>query len=181
MSKKFYTSDFHLFHDRIIEYCDRPFDDVFQMHDAIVKNINEKVAPNDELFILGDVSFYGGEKVRAILEQIHGRKHLLIGNHDAHNIGDWEGWKSVNHYLEIKDRGRRVVLMHYPIESWHGQNHGWIHLHGHRHGVSGRYYGRPAQRGIRVDVGVDPWDFQPVSLNEILSHLESIGEIEPRD
>lgn len=167
MSKKFYTSDFHFFHNNIIRYCNRPFDDVFQMHDTIVERVNEKVAPNDDLFILGDISFYGGDKVINILERMNGKKHFLIGNHDAKNMKNWSGWQSVNHYLEIKDRGKHIVLCHYPIESWHGQNHGWIHLHGHRHGVEGRYFGRPSESGVRVDIGVDPWNFYPVELNDL--------------
>jgi calcineurin-like phosphoesterase family protein len=138
------------------------------MHDTIVNNINSVVAPNDELFILGDVSFYGGDKVRDLLSKIHGRKYFIIGNHDAKNLKNWEGWVGVNHYLEIKDEGKHVVLMHYPIESWHGQNHGWIHLHGHRHGVGSRYNGKSVERGIRVDVGVDPFNFFPVTLKGIL-------------
>ena len=40
MSKKWYTADFHLFHYNIIKYCNRPFDDIWQMHDAIGDTIN---------------------------------------------------------------------------------------------------------------------------------------------
>jgi len=164
MSKKWYTSDFHLFHNNIIKYCERPFKDIWEMHDAIVDGINSTIAPNDELFILGDVSFYGAEKVIKILEKIRGQKHFIIGNHDAKNMKKWDGWRSVNHYLEIKDQGQNVVLMHYPIESWNKMAHGAIHLHGHRHGVPGRYDGNPSNH-LRVDVGVDPWDFKPVNLD----------------
>jgi len=172
MSKKWYTSDFHLFHHNIIKYCNRPFDNVFDMHETIIERMNERVAPNDNLYILGDVSFYGGDKVIDILNRIKGKKHFIIGNHDAKNMKKWDGWESVSHYLEIRDNGKHVVLCHYPIESWHGQNHGWIHLHGHRHGVCSRYEGKTPDRGIRCDIGVDPWGFYPVSLYEVLKERE---------
>lgn len=168
MSKKWYTSDFHLFHDGIIKYCDRPFRNVWDMHDAIVAGMNERVAPNDELFILGDVSFYGGEKVQTILEKINGRKHFVIGNHDAKNMKNWSGWTSVSHYLELKDGGQNVVLCHYPLESWNKMAYGSVHLHGHRHGV--RPPGREKDEcpwGFRADVGVDPFKFKPVCLDDL--------------
>jgi calcineurin-like phosphoesterase family protein len=147
--------------DNIIKYCNRPFKNIWDMHEAIVSGMNSVVQPNDELFILGDVSFYGGEKVQNVLNRINGRKHLILGNHDAKNMKDWTGWTSVNHYLEVKDSGQFVVLSHYPIESWNRMTHGGIHLHGHRHGVGNNH------RGFREDVGVDPWGFKPVSVNDL--------------
>lgn len=176
MSKKWYTSDFHLFHNNIINYCNRPFKTIWEMHDAIVDGMNERVAKNDELFILGDVSFYGGDKVQDVLKRINGRKHLVIGNHDAKNMGKWSGWASVGHYLEIKDSGQNVVLMHYPIESWNKQSHGSIHLHGHRHGVPGRYDGKTSL-GLREDVGVDPWKFKPVCLDDLTKKWLAEGKL----
>lgn len=176
MSKKWYTSDFHFFHHNIIRYCDRPFADVDQMHRTIIDNMNSRVQKNDELFILGDVSFYGGEKTRDLLKQINGRKHFIIGNHDAKNLKNWSGWASANHYLEVKDKGQKIVLMHYPIESWNKMAHGAIHLHGHRHGVNTRYEGMPS-KNFREDIGVDPWDFFPVSLDDLTNKWLKEGKL----
>lgn len=170
MSKKWFTADFHLFHNNIIKYCNRPFDDVWGMHDAIVSGMNDVVQPNDELFILGDVSMYGGQKVRDILEKIHGRKHLILGNHDARNMKGWEGWESVNVYLEVKDRGQLIILFHYPIESWNKKAHGSIHLHGHRHGTGGMI-------PFREDVGVDPWKYRPVCLEDLTKKWMEEGKL----
>jgi len=176
MSKKWYTSDFHFNHHNILKYCSRPFETMDEMHDAIIYGINSTIAPNDELFILGDVSFDGFTKIQHLLERIKGQKHLIIGNHDAKNLGKWSGWKSVSHYKEIKDSKQKVVLMHYPIESWNGMAHGAIHLHGHRHGVEGRYDGMPS-RHFREDVGVDPWKFQPVNLDMLTTKWLKEGKL----
>lgn len=176
MSKTWFTSDFHLFHDNIIKYCNRPFNNIWEMHDAIIQGVNETIAPNDELFILGDVSFYGGKKVTDILEKMHGQKHLIIGNHDSQNMPDWSGWRSVNHYLEIRRKGQNIVLCHYPIESWKNMSHGWIHLHGHRHGVPGRYDGHPSNK-LRGDVGVDPWNFKPVGFDDLTKKWLKEGKL----
>lgn len=171
MSKKYYTSDLHLFHNNIINYCNRPCKDIWEMHDLIVNGLNESVQQNDELFILGDVSFYGGDKVQEVLKRINGRKHLIVGNHDAKTMLKWSGWVSVNHYLEIKDSKQKVILCHYPIESWDGMAHGSIHLHGHRHGIGNNH------KGFREDVGVDPWNFKAVSLDVLSKKWLEQGKI----
>ena len=176
MSKKWYTSDFHLYHDNIIGYCDRPFKGVYEMHCAIIEGINSTIAPDDELFILGDVSFDGPDKIGFLLDQMHGKKHLLIGNHDPEDLADYHGWQSINHYLEIMDSGQLVLLMHYPIESWKDMAKGVIHLHGHRHGVEERYDGKPSSR-LREDVGVDPWDFKPVDLHVLTKKWFKEGKL----
>lgn len=55
-----------------------------------------------------------------------------------------------------------LVLCHYPFRSWHGMDKGWLDLHGHSHG---RMKPQPRQ----FDVGVDVWDFRPVTLMQILA------------
>jgi calcineurin-like phosphoesterase family protein len=166
MSKKFYTADFHLFHYNIIKYCNRPFATLDEMHETIINGMNERVQKNDELYILGDVSFYCGRKVCAILDAIKcQRKHLIIGNHDAKNIGRAYAWESVSDYKIVFDHNVMVVLMHYPIESWKAMAHGSIHLHGHRHGNAGHH--GTSQLKFRVDVGVDPMKFKPVCLEDL--------------
>ena len=52
MSKKWFSADFHFYHNNIIKYCDRPFETIWDMHDAIVSGMNASVRPNDDLFIL---------------------------------------------------------------------------------------------------------------------------------
>ena len=51
---KYYTSDLHLFHTKIIEYEKRPFGSVEEMNNTIIDNINYRLTPDDELYILGD-------------------------------------------------------------------------------------------------------------------------------
>ena len=49
-----FTSDTHFGHANVLGFTDRPYEDVAQMNHAFVNAINERVLPDDELYILGD-------------------------------------------------------------------------------------------------------------------------------
>lgn len=59
-----FTSDTHFGHERILEFTNRPFDNIREMNDALIANINEKIKPEDELYILGDYSQNDGRRCR---------------------------------------------------------------------------------------------------------------------
>jgi calcineurin-like phosphoesterase family protein len=56
--------------------------------------------------------------------------------------------------------GAWLVLCHYPLRTWNRMGRGALNLHGHSHG-------RLAPLPRQVDVGVDLWDFRPITLAEI--------------
>lgn len=82
-----FTSDTHFGHERILEFTNRPFGSIHEMNDALIANINEKVKPEDELYVLGDYSFKMTVIEAADLRRsIECKKvHLAPGNHDK----DW--------------------------------------------------------------------------------------------
>ena len=53
--KYFFIADTHFGHANIIKFAKRPFDDVYEMDEALVANWNETVRPADTVFVLGDV------------------------------------------------------------------------------------------------------------------------------
>lgn len=163
----FFTADTHFSHASIIGFCDRPFRDTRDMDEALVANWNRRVGPNDTVFHLGDFCWRKGNG-RSILAQLRGRKHLILGNHDAKEIAAADDWESIGHYQMIRrEPGVHpdLVLFHYPIEEWDNVRHGAVHLHGHVHA-------RLPPTRQRLDVGVDCWDFAPVSLDEVLAVAE---------
>lgn len=82
-----FTSDTHFGHENMLRLSDRPWSTVAQMNDAMVANINSKVAADDELYILGDFSFKMTVQDAYELRKSIAckRVHLLPGNHDK----DW--------------------------------------------------------------------------------------------
>ncbi len=52
-----FTSDTHFGHANVLNFTDRPFGDIAHMNRALINAINERVAPTDDLYILGDFSY----------------------------------------------------------------------------------------------------------------------------
>ena len=52
-----FTADFHLGHENIIKYCDRPFKNAAEMDKKIIANFNKVVAADDTVYILGDLAW----------------------------------------------------------------------------------------------------------------------------
>lgn len=169
---KFYTSDLHFNHTKIIEYCNRPFNNIEDMNNTIVNNWNNKVSSKDDVYILGDFGFLKGSEANKFLSLLNGNKYLIIGNHDIFlkdKSFDKSLLKDISYYREIKDNKRKVVLFHYPIFHWNGLYYNSIHLFGHVHN-SGDFYNNVPDffKNKAFNVGVDVNNFQPVSLEEIL-------------
>ena len=166
---KFYTADLHFDHENIIKYCNRPFSSVSKMNEMLIGNWNAKVTKKDEVFILGDFTLSNRKRALEILPQLKGRKHLILGNHDhfARKKFDNNEFVWIKDYAMIKDGAIKVVLSHYPMISWDHQHYGSIHLFGHVHN-SDLNYGLLSKKNM-FNVGVDVQDFEPKTLEEIMS------------
>lgn len=160
--KPFFTADTHCGHANIIKYCNRPFKDVFDMDQEIIKRWNSVVSKNDIVYHLGDFSFRG--KCADYVDKLNGRIHLIKGNHD-HKI-DKDRFASVRDYMEINVEGVDLVLFHYAMRVWNKMRYGAISLYGHSHG------NLPGTHNS-LDVGVDCWDFYPVTLEQIQERLST--------
>ena len=139
MINTYFISDIHAGHKNILSYDNRPFKDVGTMDEEIIKRWNKKVNPDDEVWILGDISWYGPEQTVEFYKKLNGRKRLCIGNHDGKLIRDERVralFGEIVPYKEIpcpgnKDKG--IVLCHYPIPCFNKHFYGWYHLYGHVH------------------------------------------------
>jgi calcineurin-like phosphoesterase family protein len=159
----FFTSDTHFGHGGAVGLYRRPFASVAAMNEALVERWNETVGPDDEVWHLGDFAIHQPtEKVAGWLARLNGAKHLVAGNNDPAATLECGGWASVQPYAEMTLDEVFVVLCHYPFRSWRRMMKGSLNLHGHCHG---RMKPQPRQ----IDVGVDVWNFRPVTLAQILA------------
>lgn len=158
----FFTSDTHFGHSNIIRYCNRPFNDKFEMDETIINNINSVVSPNDTLYHLGDFSFGPQDEFR---EKINCNNiHLIKGNHDKQI--QYNLFASVKDMNEYKDKYKTIVLCHYSMRVWNKKHHNSWHLFGHSHGTLEDF-------DLSFDCGVDSHDFKPWSIDEIASKMQS--------
>lgn len=168
-----FTSDHHFGHSGARTFYRRPFASVAEMDRRMLELWNGLVKPDDDVWHLGDFAVrQPAERVAALLRELHGRKHLVMGNNDDAGVTECAGWNSVQAYAELTVEGTRLVLCHYPFRTWRDMGKGSINLHGHSHGRL-----KPLPR--QFDVGVDVWDFRPVTLAEIVGRVK-VRSIEPR-
>jgi calcineurin-like phosphoesterase family protein len=164
------------------------------MDEALVQNWNALVKPDDIGYILGDLAVEGSW--RSGLEwadQMNGRLRLITGNHDQAWTGKSEWAKYQRAYLEVfetvtpwgraKIGSTKVNLSHFPYFGDHTredrfdmyrlipQDRPIIHGHTHtREKFSVAHLWQEDGRVILVPqlhVGVDAWDFKPVSLQQL--------------
>ncbi len=169
----FFTADTHLGHANIIKYCRRPFGSAREMDEVLYTNWTAVVRPDDTIYHLGDVA-WGNEDVIAKtmrrLKYLPGKKYLVPGNHDYHLNILAEGFDEVLPALceigaQTHAGNMRAVLCHYPLAAWNRSHHAALHFHGHMHG-------RLHADSQRADVGVDVWNYYPVSLEELLHAMK---------
>jgi calcineurin-like phosphoesterase family protein len=165
MPQTWFTADTHFGHVNVLSFCGRPFPGIAEHDAALIRGWNARVAPGDDVWHLGDFAL-GLDPVALarVFARLHGRKHLIVGNHD-HKATLRLPWSSLPRQLHaISVAGRRVVLCHYALRSWHRIHAGAVHLYGHTHGTI------PGTRHAE-DVGVDAWGYAPVSLAEALARM----------
>ena len=157
-----FTADTHFGHGGALGLYRRPFPSMAAMDEGLIAEWNNAVAPNDEVYHLGDFAVrQKPARVETLLAALAGRKHLVSGNNDSEATTRATGWSSVAPYLELRLEGVLLVLCHYPFRSWRDMAKGALNLHGHSHGRL-----KPVAR--QVDVGVDACGFRPVTLQTLL-------------
>ena len=77
----YFTSDTHFGHANILNFCKRPFKDVDEMNEELIKRWNEVISKEDTVFHLGDFAFGGAEIWNKTLPRLNGHIVLILGNH----------------------------------------------------------------------------------------------------
>lgn len=182
MGDLFFTSDTHYGHANIIRYCNRPFGSPEEMHETMIERWNSKVKPGDVVYHIGDFAMrMGVPEVETIVRRLQGEVHLVLGNHDLKNKSVLRacGFAEKVPYKELKVGEQKIVMCHYPFLTWNKSHHGSWDLHGHCHGTlkprSCPFCQKTEESTARrMDVGVDCWNFYPISFEEVRQQMEKV-------
>lgn len=190
---RWFSSDHHFSHKNILvfEPTARLFASLDEMNAEIVRRHNAVVSPDDEVFMLGDLTFGDFQAGLALLAQMNGRKHFMYGNHDRNFPREKAGRiaKAIPMYQEVFEtilpgqmeitlaNGMRAMMCHFPYEGDHtGEDRfqdmrpvdqGLPLIHGHVHSLF-RTLGR------QFNVGVDVHDLFPVPEETIIEWAEAL-------
>lgn len=130
MINTWFTADLHLGHEKILHYEKehRPFHTIQEMHLAIFNNWNKIVRKDDIVYVLGDVAF-GRENI-GMLGLLHGKKRLVLGNHDTYGVGEYMRWfEKIYGAYYWKD----CLLTHIPAHPRSLGDRWMLNVHGHLH------------------------------------------------
>jgi len=179
------TSDHHLGHGNIVDFAKRPTTRA-QHTEFLTDRWNERVQPGDKVYHLGDFTLNGPEDAARYFRGLNGHIYIL-GNHFHHDRRwlppDFDNYEyesknglirilypiSVIHpRIEIAGvRVPHIVLCHYPFRRWDRSHYGSWHLYGHTHQTTNP----PDPGNFSLNVGVDAWDYYPISLETVVTEM----------
>lgn len=195
------SADHHLSHFNMTcapdskNLCGRPWASVDEMNEALIELWNDTVPAGATVWYLGDFAMGKIADSLPLVGDLNGDIHLFPGNHDrcfpftsAKKVKDWTqkyldaGFVSVQ-WPKMEYDG--FAVSHFPYvgdshdndryDDWRMPDEGLPLIHGHVHD-SWQFQHSP-NGSIMVNVGVDVWDYRPVSWDTILVTLQAIGEL----
>ena len=179
MEKKYwFVSDTHFGHIKDFLWSPRGFNSIQEHDEAIIRNWNEIINPEDEVYHLGDVMLNDNEHGLECIKKLNGKIHILIGNHDTDTrielYKTCPNIVSIDCAKEIKIGKYYFWLCHYPtITANYDDDKPWakhlINIYGHTHQQSKFYNDNP----YMYCVCLDAHDNYPVSLKQILEDVQN--------
>lgn len=162
MAQTFITSDHHFNHKNIIQYENRPFENLSHMNNELIRLWNSVVSKHDVVYHLGDFSFGSPSD---FLKQLNGKVFLILGNHDKKSHKNLNYWYEQG-FIKVYDQPiiiDNLILSHEPIINY---GFSFINIHGHLHSNKMEVINHDNQY---VNVSVELTDYKPISLNKLLS------------
>ena len=175
----FFIADTHFGHKNINRFCDRPFNSVDEMNETLISNWNERVTGRDSVYVIGDL-FFRCEDPETILKRLHGKKHLIVGNHDSswiNMVDTGKYFQSVALMETISDGAHAMTLCHYPLLTWMHDSSSYM-VHGHIHANTNiDFWPLIAARENVLNAGVELNDYRPVPFDQLLANNKLFKEM----
>ena len=190
MRKTFFTGDLHFGHKNVLTFDNRPFATVDEMDAELIRRWNNKVGKGDLVYVLGDLIWKSrNNDAPALIKSLNGQIILIKGNHDRflHNSKAKAALAGIKDYDDIcvtleDGTQRRDIISHYFIPMYIGHRYNAIHLHAHSHFSDeadfeidfAEQLNRMGCKNEIYNVGCMYWNYEPVTLDEIIAHGKTI-------
>ena len=164
--RRFVTSNLQLGRPQAIKKYNRPFKDVDEMTESLIKEWNSVVTSNDLVYHLGNFA-WDPKTAQDALERMNGQIWLLPAEYDdavmilARKGMLRQGVKVINRILPLE--AYKATLSYWPMEAWPEKNKGYYSIIGH---PQKQYKSDPAKK--RINVSTDLWGYKPQDLEKTL-------------
>lgn len=152
----------------------RPFKDAHEMDSFLESQWNKTVSPNDKVYLLGDVTL--DRKNLSILDRLHGRKVLVMGNHDVFPMSEYMRYfKDVYGYYVLS---KNILLSHIPVHASSKYRYkANVHAHVHQGCVQIERGGVMQPDPFYLNVSAEEVGYTPVSIEELLQRVTETNRI----
>lgn len=181
MAKKFFTADWHLGSQHVLEAFNRPFSTLERMNNSIISTCNNMAPSKSDIVIhIGDFACFKKDRGKNgllenpnnIVSKLSSTFINLEGNHDPNNKV-----KSIGTYLRTSvGPFIDVSLSHYPSYDERAKGTflpGDIHLCGHIHN-KWKYFIDKENQVLNINVGIDVWGYRPVSEERLVEYITKL-------
>lgn len=188
MKRKFVVADLHFGHKGVCNFLApngvdklRPWNDTETMDDYLVEAWNKTVTPEDEVYVLGDVTM--NRKALPTIARCNGRKHLIKGNHDTAPLAEYlDYFYEISACRVLKD----MILTHIPIHD-SGLGRFGVNVHGHLHAytVQRKFPVPGTNQFVTFDdpryicVSVEQTGWKPMLLDHVRDEIRHRKELFP--
>ena len=169
----FFIGDTHFGHKNIITFDSvkpfRPFNNIEEHDEELVKRWNSVVGPKDIVWHLGDVCF--GLRNLHHIGRCNGDKRLVQGNHDMYGAAEYLKYFT-KIYGAVGYKG--AILTHVPVHPCQLENRFYLNIHGHLHTnnvmtPSKGTHGNLVKDSRYVNVSCEQINLTPIPYDEVLN------------
>ena len=162
-------ADHHFGHANILNFTDKDgnkirgsrFNSIEEHDQALIALHNERVKPEDRVYMLGDVAI--NRRYLWLIGQLTGRLVLVKGNHDIFKLEDYiKYFDDIRAYVvQLTQDRNKVILSHIPV---HPDSLGRFgtNIHGH-------YHQNKLDDPRYKCVSLEHTDYKPIQLHEALA------------
>jgi len=182
----YFTSDIHFSDLATFINDDRPFENLKEYDEFIIKLWNKTMTKNDTLYIVGDMldcdgpDFDSWKSALKYVKRIKPQIILIMGNNEDRIVnnffdGDFQkfrqhlisaGVKDVHKNFHLNIRGINLYMTHNPVD----HKKGYVNLVGHSHRSKGLWY------SFGLSVSCDLNHFRPYSEESLIFQLKRKDE-----